>query len=52
MFTIRTITVGLVTALALVAAPLVATAAASTSPDASVSDNVVPVGTLDSPWGP
>jgi hypothetical protein len=51
MRTIRTITVGLLAALAVIAAPLVGTADASTSPDASTSDNVVPMGPTDYPWG-
>lgn len=51
MITMRTIAVGLLAAVALIASPLVATAAANVSPSTSVSDNVVPMGPSDFPWG-
>lgn len=52
MFTLRSITVGLVAALAVVASPLVATASPSLSPSVSAPTNVNPMGTSDYPWGP
>lgn len=51
MFTARSITTGLIAALAAVVFPLVATGTATASPSEQVSDNVVPMGTFDFPWG-